>query len=233
MSWTCSDVSGTARRASDADLAAARFDYEATRSSLATNVATGLFQARGYAIQLADARDTLRIARNLATAADLSASHGLTATSDSARLDTDVATDEAEVVRLEAQALASRRSLLALIGHGTAPIDSLVVVAAAAPPPFPPATAPGDLLRRRPDVRREEARLRSAANTLALDRLALFPTFSLAPGGQVAKTEGTYESLTSIWSIGLNAAMPVLDRTRLLAVIRGAEGARRGGGGQL
>ena len=211
----------TARRAADADLAAARFDYEATRSTLATNVASGLFQARGDAIQLADARETLRIARDLADAADLSAAHGLTSTSDAARLETDVANAEAEVTRLEAQALAARRSLLALIGRGAAPLDSLVVTASVSVPPAPPATTPADLLHRRPDVRRDEARLRSTAHNLTLDRLALFPTFDLAPGGQLAKTGGTYDSLTSIWSIGLNAAMPILDRPRLLAVIRG------------
>ncbi len=34
---------------------------------LATNVANDLFQARGDAIQLAEARETYRIAQNLAT----------------------------------------------------------------------------------------------------------------------------------------------------------------------
>jgi outer membrane protein TolC len=70
-------------------------------------------------------------------------------------------------------------------------------------------------------VREAEARLRSAAATLKLDRLALFPTFNLAPGLQEAKTTGTYDSLTSIWTVGMNATLPLLDRPRLLAVIRG------------
>jgi NodT family efflux transporter outer membrane factor (OMF) lipoprotein len=210
-----------ARRAADADVAAQRFDYEATRSSLATTVASDLFQARGYAVQLADAQETLRIARQLARASEISAAHGLTATSDSARLETDVATAQAEVARLEAIGRASRRTLLALIGRGTEPLDSLPVAAVAASPPDPPAVTPGDILRRRPDVREAEARLRSAAATLKLDRLALFPTFNLAPGLQEAKTTGTYASLTSIWTVGMNATLPLLDRPRLLAVIRG------------
>jgi NodT family efflux transporter outer membrane factor (OMF) lipoprotein len=210
-----------ARRAADADVAAQRFDYEATRSSLATNVASNLFQARGYAVQLADAQETLRIARQLARASEISAAHGLTATSDSARLETDVATAQAEVARLEAIGRASRRTLLALIGRGTEPLDSLPVAAVAASPPDPPSVTPGDILRRRPDVREAEARLRSASATLKLDRLALFPTFNLAPGLQEAKTTGTYDSLTSIWTVGMNATLPLLDRPRLLAVIRG------------
>jgi NodT family efflux transporter outer membrane factor (OMF) lipoprotein len=211
----------TARRAADQDVAAARFNYEATRATLATDVATALFQTRGYAIQLADARETLRIATDLAKSGELSASRGLTSTSDSARLETDVATAKAEVDRLTAVELAARRSLLALIGRGFDSLDRLQVEAIAPPPPAAPSVAPGDLLRRRPDVREAEAQLRSASDNLALDRLALFPSFSLTPGIQLAKTGGIYALTSSIWTVGIGASEPVLDRARLLAVIRG------------
>ena len=210
-----------AKRAADADLWTQRFDYEATRSMLATNVANDLFTARGDAAQLADARETYRIAEQLAKSADLSAERGLTSTSDAARLESDAATDAAEVVRLEAVTRAARRTLLDLIGRGTAPLDSLQVAPVAADPPAPPATTPGELLRRRPDVREAQARLQSAAGTLDLDRLGLFPDFSLAPGIQLAKTTGSYDSFSTVWSAGLNATAPILDRPRLLAIVRG------------
>ncbi len=207
--------------AANADVAAARFDAEATRAVLARDVATGLFQARGYAIQAQDARDTARITGDLAKSAQLSADRGLTSTSDAARLQVDASTAQAEVARLDAATTGARRSLLALLGRGGAPSSSLVIEPVSAPPPSPPEVTPGELLRRRPDVRRDEMRLRSATDTLKLDRLALFPTFSLAPGGSYAKTTGSYASTTSIWSVGLNAVLPVLDRPRLLAAIRG------------
>ena len=210
-----------AKRAADADVWAQRFDFEATRSMLATTIANDLFEARGDAAQLADARETFRIAHRLAASADVSAAHGLTSTSDAARLESDEATDAAEVTRLEAVARASRRTLLDLIGRGTAPIDSLVVQPVAAPPPVPPKTTPGELLARRPDVRRTEAQLRSAAGTLDLDKLALFPDFSLQPEIQLAKTTGSYDEFSTIWSVGLNASAPVLDRVRLLDIIHG------------
>ncbi len=209
------------RRGALADLAASRFDYEATRATLARDVATGLFQARGYAIQLEDARETARIAGDLARTARLSSERGLTSTGSAARLETDLGTAQAEATRLEALARSSRRTLLALVGRGTEPLDSLPVQALAAAPPAPPLTTPGDLLRRRPDVREAEARLRSRAQTLKLDKLALFPTFTLAPGGQFSGVTGTYDATTTIWTAGANAVLPVLDRPRLLAVIRG------------
>ncbi len=210
-----------AKRAADADLWAQRFDYEAVRSMLATNVANDLFQARGDAIQLAEARETYRIAQSLALSADVSAAHGLTSTSDAARLESDAATDAAEVSRLEAVSRAARRTLLDLAGRGVDRIETLVVEPVAVAPPVPPQTTPGELLRRRPDVREAQARLQSAAGTLDLDKLGLFPDFSLAPALELAKTTGTYDSLSTIWSLGLNATAPVLDRPRLLAIVRG------------
>ncbi|RYG00142.1 MAG: TolC family protein, partial [Caulobacteraceae bacterium] len=54
-----------ARRAANAEMAAARLDYEATRASLAANVADSYFQARGLAIQLEDAKATARIQSEL------------------------------------------------------------------------------------------------------------------------------------------------------------------------
>ena len=150
------------RRAADhaasADLAAARFDAEAVRATLARDVAIDLFQARGNAIQLGDARETLRIARDLARAAEVSADHGLTSTSDAARLETDERADEAEVARLEAAVRTAGRTLLTLVGRGADPLASLAVEAVTSPPPAVPAATPGELLSRRPDVRASRGR---------------------------------------------------------------------------
>ena len=56
---------GAARRVVDNDLAAARFVYEGARAALADNVAQSYFEARGYAVQLEDARENARIAKSL------------------------------------------------------------------------------------------------------------------------------------------------------------------------
>ena len=209
-----------AARAAGADVAAARFDYEATRNTLARDVASGLFQARGAAIQLADARETQRIADDLARTARLAADRGLRSTGDAARLDTDASNARAEVGRLQGVVRTTRRTLLALLGRGAASSESLPIEASASAPPAPPAVTPAELLRRRPDVREAEMRLKSAASNLDLDKLALLPKFGFAPGGAISRTSGAYDSTTSIWQVGLNAAQPVLDRGRLLAVIR-------------
>jgi outer membrane protein TolC len=99
------------------------------------------------------------------------------------------------------------------------------VDALAAPPPTPPETVPGDLLRRRPDVREAEARVATALSQYRVDQLALFPTFTLKPGVGLQRTDQpSFTSTTENWSIGLNASVPVLNRGRLkqLAKVSGA-----------
>ena len=214
------------RRRANADFAAAKFDAAASRASLAANVADQLFQARGLAIQLDDARETARIQRELLRIAQVKADHGLGAQSDADQVAAQTAQTDAEVADLESQLHAARRTLLVLLGRGADPLEGLPVPAAAGAPPKVPASVPGALLARRPDVQEAAAKLHSAVGQLKIDELALFPKFTLQPGISLSSSDVTGSSITSdAWSIGLGAAMPILDRPRLKAEIR-AQGAR-------
>ena len=210
----------TARRGANADLAAARFDYEATRMSLAADVATSLFQARGLAIQLADAQDNARITGNLAEVGGKKSQYGFGTTADTARLVSTAKSAEADVVRIDAALAGAKRSLLVLAGRGAAALDTVKIEAAAAPtPPIPEAT-PGELLARRPDVREAEERLVSATVGIKLQKLQLFPNLQLKPGLQFSRTSGSFDSTSRLWQLGIGATVPVFDRPKLLAQIR-------------
>ncbi|WBH15827.1 efflux transporter outer membrane subunit [Sphingomonas radiodurans] len=213
------------RSSADADLAVARFTYEASRQSLATNVAGGLFEARGLAVQLEQARETERVTRELADIGRKRVAVGIGAPVDSATLDSDLATAIASRQALEAQLTVSKRTLLVLLGRGTDPVEQLQIEARLGTPPAVPQTTPGELLMRRPDVREAEARVRSAMGNLKLDQLALFPSFTLSPSATQTKITGDNAYSSGLWSIGANFLMPILDRPRLLAEIR-AERAR-------
>lgn len=213
------------RSSADADLDTARFVYEASRQSLATNIAGNLFEARGLALQLAEARDTERIAKELAEIGRQRVAVGIGAEVDAASLDGDYATAVASREQLEAQLKVSKRTLLVLLGRGIDPLDDMVVEAHLGEPPSIPQTVPGALLARRPDVREAEARVRAAAGTLKIDKLALLPTFTLSPSATGTKVTGGSGYTTSLWSIAAALYMPILDRSRLLAEIR-AEKAR-------
>ncbi|ENZ78097.1 MULTISPECIES: TolC family protein [Caulobacter] len=222
-----------ARRVVDNDLAAARFAYEGARAALAANVAQSYFEARGYAVQLEDARQSARIAQALYDVAAEKGRRGLTATSEAERSAADLAQTQAQVAQLEAQLQASRRSLLILVGKGVDPLASLPVEPVLAKAPPVPAAAPGELLARRPDVREAAARLASASGNLNVNELALFPTVTLAPGVGLSKQispsflkpGSTTSTTSSAWTLGANLSVPVLNIPKLMSDIK-AQGAR-------
>ncbi|MDE1916695.1 MAG: TolC family protein [Sphingomonadales bacterium] len=211
---------GAARQAADADLVTATFTYHAALQSLTAQVATNLFEARGLSLQLVEARDSLRVAAELADIGVRKAHAGIGADVDADSLIADRATAQANVVQLEAQLAVSRQTLLVLLGRVGDAADSLPVDGALGPPPAVPATTPATLLVRRPDVVQAEARLRSAMGSLHLDSLALLPKFSLQPTASISAIAGPAGYTTSLWSLAAGVAMPVFDRARLLGEVR-------------
>jgi len=220
----------TARKVANADQAATRFNIEGARASLAASVADSYFQARGLAIQLADARESVRIETGLQDIAQKKAKYGLGAASDADRVAGDLAQAQAQAEDLDAQLHAQQRQLLILVGRGIDPVASLGIDAHVGEPPPIPAAVPGDLLARRPDVREAEARLRSEAGTDRLRHLAIFPTFTLLPGLGLSSTSqpsvGFIPPSTLIpqqqrtdlgmWTIAGSVSVPTLDIPRLL-----------------
>jgi len=95
---------------------------------------------------------------------------------------------------------------------------------------------PGQLLQRRPDVRQAEQQLYLALAQLKIDRLDLFPKFTIMPGVGLTQSEGVglisfgasptfgpTTTKTANWSIGGNLSIPVLNRPQLLAEARTSE----------
>ena len=209
-----------AKRSANADLFTARFTYDATRWSLAASVADSLFQARGLAIQLEQADETLRIEQQLYDVSKARADHGLTPSSDTAQTLSNLQDAQAQAEGLTAQLAAGRRQLLLLVGRGVDPLASLPMAAEVGAPPPVPAAVPGELLMRRPDVREAQERVESAAGKLTLNKRALLPTFSFQPSGGLTEQGSGPNTEFSYWTLAGNIAMPVLDRPRLLSQVR-------------
>jgi multidrug efflux system outer membrane protein len=206
-----------ARRAGRGDVAQAAFAYEGARASLAANIADSYFQARGLAIQLADARESLRIQRSLYDVARIRSERGLGAASDTDRIAGDLAQSEAQVASLEAELAAQRRNLLVLVGRGDEPLAALPAEASVGQVPGVPATVPGELLNRRPDVREAQARLISALGRKDLQRLAFLPTLNFTPGvGWSRSIQPGFNTESSGWTLGGNLNVPILDIPRLM-----------------
>jgi NodT family efflux transporter outer membrane factor (OMF) lipoprotein len=244
VSWELDFLGGlrTARQAANADFAATRFEVESARASLVANVADSYFQARGLAIQLDDARESVRIEQELLRVAVVRAKRGLGATSDADRIAGDLAQAQSNAESLEAELHAAERLLLILAGRGGEPVESLPVATEVPDPPPLPEAVPGELLARRPDVRQADWQMRSAALKTKLAKEQVFPNLvlqpalglsrSMAPGVEVVPTGGGFSfqpqqqsQATGFWSYGLGFTAPVLDIPRLLEDAR-AQGAR-------
>lgn len=229
VSWEL-DLFGRVRqgfKVARADFANAEFTYEASRAALAANVAQSLFQARGLAIQLQDAQETVRIDEELRRLADVRVSHGLSPSGDLDQAEANLGAAKAQAESLSAQLTNARRSLLLLVGRGVGPLASLPVPATVGTPPPVPNLIPARLMERRPDVRAAEFAVRSQAGQLKIAKLALFPTINLKPGATITQTilpssvfvPGGANFITGMWSLGVNATVPILDRPKLLAQI--------------
>jgi NodT family efflux transporter outer membrane factor (OMF) lipoprotein len=230
-----------ARNAAKADYAATRFDVESARASLVANVADSYFQARGLAIQLDDAKQTLNIETELLSVASTKADLGLGPASDADRIAGDLDQAKSDVENLEAQEHAAQRLLLILVGRGPEPVEHLPLAADVPDAPPLPKAVPGELLVRRPDVREAEARMRSAAIRTKLAREEIFPNLTfqpalgiasqLAPGVGVASLvplilfPQEITTNTNYWSYGVGFDQPLLDIPRLLQDAK-AQGAR-------
>ncbi|WP_269716111.1 efflux transporter outer membrane subunit [Caulobacter sp. NIBR2454] len=207
-----------ARQVADADYAAARFNYEVTRASLAANVAQSYFEARGLAIQLEDARQTARLQNDLYQVASKRAAAGLAPSSEADQSAASLAQSNAQAANLEAELQAAKRTLLILAGRGIDPVESLPAPAAVPVAPPVPTSVPGELLERRPEIREAEARLRAAAGTLRGSEVALFPRFTLTPGiGLTRNEQPGFSSTTRAWYLGGTLMQPILDIPQLLA----------------
>jgi multidrug efflux system outer membrane protein len=222
VSWEL-DIFGRRRAANRAvagEFAAARFAFEATRASLAANVAQSYFETRGLAIQLEDARVTAKLQRQLFDLADARGKRGLAATSEGDRLAGDLAQADAQAASLEAQLQAAKRTLLILTGRGVEPTANLAIEANVGIAPAAPASVPGDLLARRPDVRQAQAQLEAAAGQQRVTQLARFPTFTLRPGLGLSKSaQPGFSSTTRFWTLGGGFSVPVLDQAHLAAEV--------------
>ncbi|WP_372786068.1 efflux transporter outer membrane subunit [Phenylobacterium sp.] len=228
VSWEV-DIFGrflAARKAVNGDLAAARFDYEGTRASLAASVADAYFQARGLAIQLADARETARIERELYDSATKRAAVGIAATSDADRVAGDLAQADAQAAGLEAELQAQRRTILILAGRTIEPTANLAVDATVGAPPPMPESLPSELLKRRPDVRQAEARVAGQAGRSEADVLAFLPTLTFTPalGWQKQSQPGFSVTAQSLITGGA-FTQPLLSIPKLLAELK-AQNAR-------
>jgi NodT family efflux transporter outer membrane factor (OMF) lipoprotein len=210
-----------AYRSANAEVDRVRYAYETTRAQIAADTVDAWFQARGLAIQIADANETIRIQRELYRIANARGERGLAATSEADRVAGDLAQAEAQAAGLTAQLQVQKRAILILAGRIVEPTANINAPPEVGQAPAVPVALPSELLERRPDVRGAQAAVRSAAGQQRLAQLAFFPTFTFSPGLGWSRIEQPgFSTETQNWSIGGSVMQPILSIPRLMSELK-------------
>lgn len=233
MAWEL-DLFGRIQRqleASEAQEAAAQADLQQLQVSLIAELVDAYGQLRG-----AQLREKIALA-NLKTQQD---SRGITETLrdagvgnelDVVRADARLAAVEASVPQLQAEQVRARNRIATLLGQRP---DALSVDLSPAQLPAIakalPIGDPGELLKRRPDVRSAERQLAAATANVGVATADLFPRVSLS--GFLGFTAGRGSQLGSsaaqAWALGPSITWAAFDLGSVRARLRGANAEAEG-----
>jgi len=212
------DVFGKFRR----EFEAARADTQAARAArydvlvaVVADVVRAYIELRGLQLRvgiLHQASDVLRESLRIVT---IRYQRGITNELDVALATRELATLEAQIAPLQAEANAAQYALAVLVGE----YPENMVQELAKPdliPSMPAATAPGvplDLLKRRPDIQEAERQMAAATARIGVATADLFPHIAvIASIGSQGQGWGTTPSVSKhIWSFGPGAVWPLLD----------------------
>jgi multidrug efflux system outer membrane protein len=220
------DFFGRLRRsveAQRADSEASAADLAAAQVSIVAELALGYLELRGLQARLAVARDN---AANQRRSLELVTAHlraGRGTELDTARARAQLESTLALIPVLEAEIAARAHRVAVLTGRDPAAL----VPELATPRPLPalpahvPIGAPGELLRRRPDILAAERRLAAATARIGIVSADLYPRFTLGAllGTQAMDADALFESGSGTRLLALGIDWSFLDAGRVRARI--------------
>ncbi|WP_136475733.1 efflux transporter outer membrane subunit [Pseudomonas sp. DG56-2] len=233
MAWEL-DLFGRIQRqleASEAQQDAAKADLQQLQVSLIAELVDAYGQLRG-----AQLREKIALA-NLKTQQD---SRGITETLrdagvgndlDVVRADARLAEVEASVPQLQAEQVRARNRIATLLGQRP---DALAIDLSPAQLPAIakalPVGDPGELLKRRPDIRSAERQLAAATANIGVATADLFPRVSLSGflGFTAARGSQLGSSAAQAWALGPSITWAAFDLGSVRARLRGANAEAEG-----
>lgn len=240
-SWEL-DLWGKVRRnveAADAQVDVAEEQRHAAVASLGAEIARTYLGLRGNERQLTITRADIATQRRIGELVDSRWHAGLAAESEVAAQSSQLQSALAQLPTLE-QNLAQARNRLALLlalppgalearlRPVATPADMVASSSSAAPFALPaevPIGLPGDLLRRRPDVRRSEAELHAATARVGVATAGLFPsvTLGLGAGFQASSPADLTDWASRFFLGGAAVSIPIFQGGQLKAQVRLAD----------
>lgn len=218
-------------RTAEATERASALTLEATRVTVAAEVALTLLQLRGTQVREAIARRSLATQEQTLAIARWRHEAGLVTALDVEQAASAVETTRAQIPALRSSAAQATHALGVLVGRAPGALQAeLAAEGDASLPRVPPDLAlalPADVLRQRPDVQAAEQRVAAAAARVEQTDAGRLPSLSL--GGSIGLSALTLSGLGSgagVASLLASVSMPVLDAGRLQAQVRQQEAVR-------
>lgn len=216
---------------SKANLAATRYDYEATRLSLVAGVANAYWQVLALRDRLEIAHSNLETAERLFSIVEARYRHGAASALDVSRQRATVLAQRDALLPLQVQERANLRALAILIGQLPQGFDVAGRSLRGLSIPTVAAALPAELLVRRPDLAAAEARLAAADADIAVARAALYP-LKLRIGLTHEVSSGRFGLLdlanpVSTANLSLSLVQALFDGGRLRGQVETSESQRR------
>ena len=218
VSWEV-DLFGRVRRsieAADANIEESVEDQHAALVSLLGDVAQSYIELRGAQLRKATAEQSITITGELLELAQKRRAAGLTSDVDVVGATAQLTVTHAQLPALDLAITQAINQLSRLLGRE--PEGLRAELDAAAPiPPLPsavPIGLPTELARRRPDIRKAEARLHAATAEIGVAVAGLYPRLTLTGGGGFqSETVGKLTQWASRFgSFGPTLELPVFDQ---------------------
>jgi multidrug efflux system outer membrane protein len=223
-SWEV-DLFGRVRRtveAANADLEASVEDQHSVLVSLCADVARSYVELRGAQLRKDVTDRSLSTQKELYDLTHQRRAVGLTTELDVANAGAQLDSTQAQVPLLDSEITQNINQLSLLLGREPDALRAELEGARAVPqvPPVLPIGLPADLARRRPDIRRAEARLHAATARIGVAVGDLFPRLTLSASGGTQSQSGSdlLKWASRFGSIGPSFEMPLFDGSRWATV---------------
>jgi multidrug efflux system outer membrane protein len=207
------DAWGKVRRQVESTVASADAAGEvlnAQRLSVAGEVAQTYWALRAVDADQVVLDHTLEIRRKALDLLTKRREAGTISGLDLARAETEVATAEAERIKMDGDRVALVNALAVLAGANATGFSVSKQATLPVPPPVP-ASVPSELLRQRPDIRAAERRVAAANADIGVATAAFYPSFAInaSSGLSSASMGDLFQASALVWSLGANMSAPL------------------------
>jgi multidrug efflux system outer membrane protein len=213
-------------QAANADIRAADDARHDAMVSMTAEIARAYLTLRGAERQREITRQDIATQEHLAELVGSRNAAGLAPSSDVASQQVQVSASRAQLPQLEQQIAINRNRLALLLAMPPGALDDrLAERPLPALPPQVPIGLPGDLLRRRPDVRQREAQVESATARIGVARAQLFPSVRFGATGGLQSTDSSslFDWASRFGIFGAQVSLPIFEGGKLHAQVRIAD----------